>query len=141
MTASVKTVDDTLKKQIIIALEPIGIQMIVLFGSYAYGLPSNDSDIDLLVVTSDNYIPGSFSEKQKISLKINNALSFIRKNFPLDVIVHTKPMYQNFIHMNSAFQREISTKGIVLYEKNNWTVSLRKLYRPSWVQNRLLKNL
>jgi hypothetical protein len=50
-------------------------------------------------------------------------------------------MYQNFIHMNSAFQREISTKGIVLYEKNNWTVSLRKLYRPSWVQNRLLKNL
>jgi len=119
VTASVKTVDDTLKKQIIIALEPIGIQKIVLFGSYAYGLPSNDSDIDLLVVTSDNYIPGSFSEKQKISLKINNALSFIRKNFPLDVIVHTKPMYQNFIHMNSAFQREISTKGIVLYEKNN----------------------
>ena len=77
------------------------------------------SDIDLLVVTSDNFVPGSFSEKQKISLKINNALSFIRRKFPLDVIVHTKPMYQNFILMNSAFQREISTKGIVLYEKNN----------------------
>jgi predicted nucleotidyltransferase len=116
---SLKILDNSLKQKIVNALEPIGIQKIVLFGSYAYGIPSDNSDIDLLVVTTDNFIPPSFSEKQKISIKINNALSFVRKSFPLDLIVHTKPMYRNFIIQNSAFQREISSKGVVLYEKNN----------------------
>ena len=31
-------------------LEPYGIEKIILFGSYAYGTPKEDSDIDLLVI-------------------------------------------------------------------------------------------
>ena len=114
------SINDTgLTHRIVRELEPLGIERIILFGSYAYGSPTVDSDIDLLVVTSDNYIPQSFSEKKAINQRVNNALSFVRDQYPLDIIVHTHPMYQAFLLLDSAFQREIISKGIVLYEKNN----------------------
>ena len=114
------TIKDTgLTNRIVRELKPLGIERVILFGSFAYGSPTVDSDIDLLVVTSDDFIPRSFSEKKAIILRVNNALSFIRDSYPLDIIVHTRPMYQAFLLLDSAFQREISSKGIVLYEKDN----------------------
>jgi len=65
-------------------------EKIILFGSYAYGEPTDDSDLDILVVTSDDNIPSSFSEKSKIYLRISLAISEIKKEFPIDLIVHTK---------------------------------------------------
>lgn len=94
-------------------------EKIILFGSYAYGEPTDDSDLDILVVTGDNNIPSSFSEKSKIYLRISLAISEIKKEFPIDLIVHTKAMHKNFIALNSLFARELLTKGKVLYEKNN----------------------
>ena len=35
----------------------------MLFGSYAYGVSNEDSDVDLLVVTNDDFIPQNFAEK------------------------------------------------------------------------------
>ena len=119
MEASLTIKDTSLTRRIIRELEPLGIERIILFGSYAYGSPTVDSDIDLLVVTSDNYIPQSFSEKKAINQRVNKALSFVRDQYPLDIIVHTHPMYQAFLLLDSAFQREIISKGVVLYEKNN----------------------
>jgi uncharacterized protein len=114
------TIKDTgLTNRIVRELEPLGVERVILFGSFAYGSPTADSDIDLLVVTSDDFIPRSFSEKKAISLRVNNALSFVRDSYPLDIIVHTRPMYQAFLLLNSAFQREIASKGIILYEKDN----------------------
>ena len=53
----------------------------------------------------------------KIKLKISDALSFIRENYSLDLIVFTRPMYDKFVQLNSSFQREISSTGIILYER------------------------
>lgn len=94
-------------------------EKIILFGSYAYGENTIDSDLDILVVTSDNLIPSSFSEKSKIYLKISRAISDIKKEFPIDLIVHTKAMHAKFIETNSLFAREILTNGKILYEKDN----------------------
>jgi len=94
-------------------------EKIILFGSYAYGNPTENSDIDLLVVTGDETIPSSFYEKGKIYLSISQTISDIKKEFPVDLIVHTKAMYRLFIETDSMFAREILTKGKILYEKNN----------------------
>jgi len=93
-------------------------EKIILFGSYAYGEPTINSDIDILVVTGDETIPSSFSEKSAIYLRISRAISEIKKEFPVDLIVHTKPMHQKFIEIDSLFARELLSKGKVLYEKN-----------------------
>ena len=94
-------------------------EKIILFGSYAYGSPNENSDLDILVVTSDDIIPSSFSEKSQIYLRISKSISDIKTKFPIDLIVHTKAMHQKFIELNSQFARELLTKGKVLYEKNN----------------------
>jgi len=94
-------------------------EKIILFGSYAYGNPTDTSDLDILVVTGDNLIPASFEEKSTIYLRISRTISDIRKEFPVDLIVHTKAMHELFIENNSLFAREILTKGQVLYEKDN----------------------
>lgn len=94
-------------------------EKIILFGSYAYGNPNDSSDLDILVVTGDDFIPSSFSEKSKIYLRIASSISEFRKKIPIDLIVHTKEMHRKFIELNSMFARELLTNGKVLYEKNN----------------------
>lgn len=94
-------------------------EKIILFGSYAYGDPAEGSDLDILVVTGDDIIPESFSEKSLIYLRVSKAISDIKKDFPIDLIVHTRPMHRKFIENDSLFAREVLTRGRVLYERNN----------------------
>lgn len=94
-------------------------EKIILFGSYANGNPSWDSDLDILVVTGENFIPSSFAEKSKIYLRVSRSISDIKKEIPVDLIVHTKAMHQRFIELNSLFARELLSEGKVLYEKIN----------------------
>lgn len=103
--------------QIIEILEPFGIDKLILFGSYAYGNPNLDSDIDLLVVTKDESAPETFTEKAQLNIVISRMLDGIKAKVPLDLIVHTRAMHQKFLEMNSMFCREIENKGKVLYEK------------------------
>jgi predicted nucleotidyltransferase len=94
-------------------------EKIILFGSYANGTATKDSDIDVLVVTNDDFIPASFSEKSKIYLNISRAISELKKEFPIDLLVHTKAMHKKFLKLNSLFSRELALNGKVLYEKNH----------------------
>lgn len=104
---------------IIVKLRSTNPEKIILFGSYAYGEPTDESDLDILVVTSDDIIPSSFKEKSLIYLRISRAISEIKREFPIDLIVHTKAMHKRFVENNSLFARELLTKGKVLYEKSN----------------------
>jgi len=105
--------------QINLSLEHLNINKVILFGSYAKGTQSDDSDIDLLVVTNDNFVFESFAQKMEVKLKIANALNSLRKFADIDLIVHTKPMFERFIQLNSGFKKEILTSGSVIYEANN----------------------
>ena len=95
------------------------VNKVILFGSYAKGTQSDESDIDLLVVTNDTFVFDSFAQKMEIKLKIANALNSLRKFADIDLIVHTKPMHDRFIQLNSGFKKEIISTGSVIYEANN----------------------
>ena len=101
------------------SLLDLDINKVILFGSYAKGTQMEDSDIDLLVVTNDNFIFQSFSQKMETKLKIANALNSLRKSADIDLIVHTKPMFEKFLLLNSGFKNEILNSGSVIYETNN----------------------
>ena len=55
----------------------------------------------------------------QIKLKIANALNPLRKFADIDLIVHTIPMYEKFIQLNSSFKKEIFNSGTLIYEANN----------------------
>ncbi|MCX6239099.1 MAG: nucleotidyltransferase domain-containing protein [Bacteroidia bacterium] len=105
---------ESVKNEIIENLRTIDPVKVILFGSYAYGIPNEDSDIDLYIVTKENFIPKTFEENLQIKKKVYMALSNFRKKYASDILVHTLPVHQKFIELGSSFSREIMQKGIVL---------------------------
>jgi uncharacterized protein len=99
--------------------ENIRLYKIILFGSFAHGHPDRDSDIDLLVVTDDDHLPGNYTEHMTQYLKVSSLLKKLKKRIAIDLIVHTRPMHEAFIRSGSMFSREILKRGDVLYEKNS----------------------
>lgn len=85
-------------------------ERIILFGSYAYGTPTEDSDVDLLVVMP---FEGRATKK---SIEIQTAV-LIR--FPVDLIAITPHRLEERIGMGDYFLREITQKGQELYAGND----------------------
>lgn len=105
---------EKIKLEIINKLKPLKPNKIILFGSYAYGEPNENSDIDLYVVSSDDFMPKSWREKSDIRIKFSDRLDDIEKNMSIDLIVHTKKMYEKFVYMDSMFSRKILNNGVSL---------------------------
>lgn len=105
---------ESVKDEILENLRELDPVKVILFGSYAYGIPDQDSDIDLYVVTKDDFIPKTFEENLQIKKKVYMALSNLRKKYASDILVHTLPVHQKFIDSGSSFSKEIMQKGLVL---------------------------
>lgn len=105
---------EALKREIIERLRPLDPERVILFGSYAGGNPTEDSDIDLYVVTRDDFVPQNFREKADLKLRVSELLLDLRLKYPIDLIVHTRPMYEQFRNTNSSFSREIFRRGVIL---------------------------
>jgi len=101
--------------EIVERLKPLKPEKIILFGSYAYGNPSEESDIDLYVVTNDDFMPKNFAERMAVKLKISRAVKDLQQFIPIDIITHTKQMHKKFVESNSSFSKEILKNGITLY--------------------------
>ncbi len=85
-------------------------QCIVLFGSYAYGNPDEDSDVDLLVVLPFEGKP------------IHKGLEILRRinpRVPLDLLVRTPEQVEERIANKDWFMREIFERGQKLYESHH----------------------
>lgn len=85
-------------------------ERIILFGSYAYGDPSPDSDVDLLVVMR---FEGSSREQ---ATKIRSSIA---TPVALDLIVRTPDQISERLAMGDFFMAEITTHGKVLYEAHH----------------------
>lgn len=82
-------------------------ERVVLFGSYARGLGTEDSDVDLLVILP---FEGK-SVNQSVEIRMR-----LRPTFPVDLIVRTPEKVRERLEMGDDFIREILDEGIVLYE-------------------------
>lgn len=111
--------DNTYIQQLKEKLKELNPYRVFLFGSYAYGTPHIDSDIDLLVVTNDEFIPQTFQEKTNLYISVSEHILNISKQVPVDLIVYTLPMYKQFIETGSSFSKEILSNGIVIYENKH----------------------
>jgi len=87
---------------------------VILFGSYAWGTPGKDSDIDLLVVTDDDVMPQSYKEKSDIFLRVADCLEDIEREIPIDLIVYSKTMFERFLELRGMFSRKILRDGVPL---------------------------
>ncbi|RME58712.1 nucleotidyltransferase domain-containing protein [Candidatus Parcubacteria bacterium] len=107
---------EELKQEIITRLQPLDPERIVLFGSYAHGSPTEDSDIDLYIVTRDDFVPATYHEKRDLVRKISRAIFDLRMQVSIDLLVHTKKMSEQFFQKDGSFARTILKTGVVWYE-------------------------
>lgn len=106
-------VSKTLPKAIKRIVSELNPEKIILFGSYARGNPTPDSDVDLLVVIKTD-------GKHKEIYRAVSRLLYPRE-FPVDIIVKTPKEVEEALKGgvdNAFFIREIVKKGKVLYDRN-----------------------
>ncbi len=80
---------------------------ILLFGSHAHGRATKDSDVDLLVVMKHE------GKSWRTATEIRRR---VHPPFPLDLLVRTPEQLQQRLAMGDCFLKEITEKGMVLYE-------------------------
>ena len=94
-------------QQIVEKFQP---ERIILFGSYAYGQPTEDSDVDLLVILPFEEMP----VQRAIAIRQQ-----IKSPFPLDLMARTPEQIQQRLDMGDFFIQDIISKGVILYEANH----------------------
>ena len=82
---------------------------VILFGSYACGEPTEDSDIDLLIVKN--------TEKKPLDrwIEVKKLLRDISQTVPVSPLVYTEKEIEQRLAMKDFFIAEIFETGEVLY--------------------------
>ena len=91
-----------------LAVQP---ERIYLFGSYAYGVPNKDSDLDFYIIMSDTSIKPLEAIKQA-----RYALISLKRRLPVDILAD----YQSRFNMRSklnTLERKVVNEGVLLYER------------------------
>ena len=82
-------------------------RQVVLFGSYAYGEPTPDSDVDLLITMDTSLRP----VEQAVAIRAS-----VEFPFPVDLLVRTPDQIAERLSIGDSFFNEVLSKGIVLHE-------------------------
>jgi predicted nucleotidyltransferase len=90
--------------------EQFGAERVILFGSYARGSVTADSDVDILVIGPFKGRPVDRSVEIRMKL---------RPQFPVDILIKTAEKINQRMKMGDPFMREILKEGKVLYEAND----------------------
>lgn len=86
-------------------------EQIILFGSYAYGNPTEESDIDLLIVKDT-------SEPVLVRwVRVRKLVSDLRRGFAFSPIIVTPAELENRLGKGDPFFEEILRKGKKLYAR------------------------
>jgi predicted nucleotidyltransferase len=88
---------------------------IILFGSYAYGTPHEDSDVDLMVV-----MPAANHVSQAVRIRLA-----LPAPFPMDLLVRTPDDLRQALKEEDWFVRDVVEKGKVLYEAKDGSVGAK----------------
>jgi len=91
--------------RIIDALAP---ERVLLFGSYAWGSPDADSDVDLYVIVSDRSEPS-----HRLARRGYSALRGI--GVPVDLVVRGRTESARRARLPSTLDHEVLTRGVPLY--------------------------
>ena len=106
MSIDKQTLNEVLSK-LIEAYKPLKI---ILFGSYAWGTPSTDSDIDLIIITED--IKEKHSKRPLLAYKILREFKISK-----DIIVYTEKEFLELSNHESSLCFKAKNYGRILYDK------------------------
>jgi len=98
---------DQINNVVDIIVKNVNPEKIILFGSYAYGEPHKDSDLDMLIIKDTD------EAKNKRAREIRKHSRGIK--IPLDIVVYTSAEVEKWKDTPSAFIIKVMQEGRVLY--------------------------
>lgn len=106
---------EIIKDQIVKEFAP---EKIILFGSYAWGKPTDDSDIDLLII--QNSAQPRSQRQQTLQKKLAGNL------IPMDLLIYTPAEIEHSINQNqNLFLEDIFKNGKAIYENPASKLSIK----------------
>lgn len=103
------TKEEQLKSMVDTIVREFAPEKVILFGSYAWGTPTEDSDVDLVVIKeTDN--------TRRLAREIDGTL--FPRMLPLDLMVWRPSYVAHRERMGDMFVQEVLSKGKVLYVRN-----------------------
>ncbi|MEK7658317.1 MAG: nucleotidyltransferase domain-containing protein [Patescibacteria group bacterium] len=99
-------------------------EKIILFGSFAWGKPNQDSDVDLFVVKQ--------SKKKRIDRERELRLKLFGYNFPaMDILIYTPEEVEKSVNeYKNLFIEDILRNGKVIYAKHGKALNIVFPKRP-----------
>ncbi len=98
---------EKIKSEIIKRLKPLNPEKIILFGSFAYGNPTKDSDLDICVVQK------KYKSRWEEKAKIRELLKDIK--MPKDILVPYLEEYEFYKKEYGSVYKDIEDKGVLLW--------------------------
>jgi predicted nucleotidyltransferase len=96
---------DELTRRLVAEFDP---EQIILFGSHAWGVPNEDSDVDCVVIVAD-----SQQAPHQRAARAQRALG--RLLVPVDVFVKTRDEFLRFAAVSASLEHQILTRGKIVY--------------------------
>lgn len=106
-------------EKLVKSLKPSNPSKIVLFGSYARGTATSDSDLDLMVILDNNDVAKTYEERINKKLFISKLVREINYEAALDILVYSKEEFRLLKERGNSFLKEVEKNGKVVYEKRS----------------------
>jgi len=90
---------------------------VILFGSYANGNPTEDSDLDVAVILDSDEIAEEFAVRMNRWRPVARAVREVHYQIAMDIIVYSRAEIDYLKESGNSFVKEIENTGKVLYEK------------------------
>ena len=90
-------------------INAIPVEKIYLFGSYVYGTPRKDSDLDLYVVLKDDVPLRDIDAGLQIRLAIDR-----KKSMPVDIVAKKKLDFESRLG-DITLERKVNRDGLLIY--------------------------
>jgi len=81
-------------------------EKIILFGSFAWGRPKENSDVDLIVIKKT---------RERFARRLMRIAEVIKSSLGTEVLVYTPKEWQKALEEENYFIKEIAKKGKVVY--------------------------
>jgi len=101
--------EELLQRMVVDIVQQFRPEKVILFGSYAWGTPRPDSDVDLLVVMESDQRPAQRSAEMSLACR--------PRGLPVDFLVKTPAEVTRRLTMGDPFLKRIFEKGIILYDR------------------------
>ena len=98
---------EEIKLKIVERLKSLNPEKIILFGSYAYGNPTKDSDLDICVV--EKKYDNKWNEKAKIRALLKDI------KIPKDILVPYLEEYEFYKKEYGSVYKDIEDRGLVIW--------------------------